>query len=457
MQLSPRAITLRGLLLATEGICRKNQYIVPGATCAHAGGIVESDGTRCWFGQNEREEDKALFSGINVYSSSDLLNWDYRGRALSPIAGTDISADRVVEWPKAVFNKATQEWVLWFHSDNSTYGLLRQGVATSPNVTGGLVLTVWPGPYTFLDTFSPLGGKSGFGEAYALYSNGDADAAHDNLIARMNANYTNVEEVVYTFFDFDLVAPNMLYIGERYYIFMSHKTRYRPNNVVVFSAEEIAGPWSIQSYIAPSGTRTFNSQSTMTIKVVGSHGTTYLYGGDQWSTSADLYDSRYIWLPAEINDSTGSFTVAWHDLYTIDTKTGKVVYPQGTVYEAEHGVVTGSAYATICVLTNAVTSASKIVTGITGNASLKLHNIVGTGEPQWVSFYYHNPDGLFGDNRGVSGQSFIIARFSSVSERNAGVLFSQPLNVTLNSGGGNTIAISGLNGAAAADLDKIVA
>lgn len=43
----------------------------------------------------------------------------------------------------------------------------------------------------------------------------------------------------------------MLYTGGRYYILMSHKTGYRPNNVVVFSADKIAGPWSIQSYIAP--------------------------------------------------------------------------------------------------------------------------------------------------------------------------------------------------------------
>jgi hypothetical protein len=31
---------------------------------------------------------------------------------------------------------------------------------------------------------------------------------------------------------------------------------------------------------------------------------------------------------------------------------------------------------------------------VTGNATLTLNNIVGTGEPQWISFYYHNPDGL---------------------------------------------------------------
>lgn len=75
-------------------------------------------------------------AGINVYSSDDLLNWKNEGRALSPIPGTDIAPDRVVERPKAVFDPVNKNWVLWFHSDNSTYGLLRQGVAMSPNITG---------------------------------------------------------------------------------------------------------------------------------------------------------------------------------------------------------------------------------------------------------------------------------------------------------------------------------
>lgn len=70
-----------------------------------------------------------------MYSSSDLLNWKNEGLALSPIPGTDISPEKVVERPKAVFNERTQNWVLWFHADNSTYGLLKQGIATSPNVT----------------------------------------------------------------------------------------------------------------------------------------------------------------------------------------------------------------------------------------------------------------------------------------------------------------------------------
>lgn len=81
------------------------------------------------------------------------------------------------------------------------------------------------GPYELLEIENPLGGPSqdfglfqdvdgtfpaladvqvnlnqSIGTAYALYSNGDADESHDNIIARLNSNFTNVEELVYTFF-----------------------------------------------------------------------------------------------------------------------------------------------------------------------------------------------------------------------------------------------------------------
>ncbi|KAG6919609.1 hypothetical protein DXG01_003473 [Tephrocybe rancida] len=480
-------LILAALLLGNSktAAARKNKYIAPGATwydtdgnvlSAHAGGVVKTNGTWYWFGQNERLEDKDLFSGkgkyhtslsslttsegINVYSSSDLLNWKNEGRALSPVPGTDIGPDKVVERPKAVFNEPTQTWILWFHADNSTYGQLRQGVATSPNVTG---------PYTFKETFQPLGGPSqdlGLfqdvdGSAYALYSNGDADADHDNLITRLNANYTNVEEVVYTFYNFDLEAPNILYTGKRYYILMSHKTGYRPNNVVVFSAEKLAGPWSVQSYIATLGTRTWNSQSTFTLEAGEKH-KTYIYCGDQWATGATLYDSRYVWLPANIDDQTGSFNVEWHDLYAVDVQTGHVTIPKGQAYEAEHGTITGTdAYVTLCP----TCSGSQIVTGseyqlpeivpAKDGAEFTIKNIVGTGQPQWVSVYYHDPDGLWGDNRnGVS----VLSRTATYSVNggvpvsmiqrsgSAGIILSQPLNVTFNAGGENSLTFSGFNG-----------
>ena len=56
-----------------------------------------------------------------------------------------------------------------------------------------------------------------------------------------------------------------------------------------------------------------------------------------------------MWLPATIDETTSSFTIDWHDLYSIDTQTGEVTYPEGTVYEAEDNVLSGSAYVTTCV------------------------------------------------------------------------------------------------------------
>lgn len=124
---------------------KKNKYIVPGAEwhdtdgnvlSAHAGGITYHDERWYWFGQNERPDHPELFAGLNVYSSADLLNWDFEGLALEPVNGTDIGPNTVVERPKVVFSEELDKWVLWFHSDNSTYGLLRQGTALSDNITG---------------------------------------------------------------------------------------------------------------------------------------------------------------------------------------------------------------------------------------------------------------------------------------------------------------------------------
>ena len=50
-----------------------------------------------------------------------------------------------------------------------------------------------------------------------------------------------------------------------------------------------------------------------------------------------------------MNDDIGEFKVEWHDLYSIDTKTGDVAFPEGTTYEAEDGQWTGSASVTVCV------------------------------------------------------------------------------------------------------------
>lgn len=53
-------------------------------------------------------------------------------------------------------------------------------------------------------------------------------------------------------------------------------------------------------------------------------------------------------------------------------------------------------------------SGLKIVTGIQGaNNTLTIRNIRGTGQPQWVSFWYINQDDMgYGDQPGMYTPSF---------------------------------------------------
>lgn len=119
---------------------------------------------------------------------------------------------------------------MWWHADNSTYGLLLQGHAISFKIGG---------PYTFVDATAPLGNWSqDFGmftdnkddRSYALYSNGDSLYGRDVYISSMNKNLTALEKVVHRFPKFDLEAPAIMQTEKSYWALMSHKTGYRPNS-----------------------------------------------------------------------------------------------------------------------------------------------------------------------------------------------------------------------------------
>lgn len=119
---------------------------------------------------------------------------------------------------------------MWWHADNSTYGWLLQGLATSPNITG---------PYTFSSAVAPLGNWSqdfGMftdykdGKIYALYSNGDSVEGRDVYLTSFNKEIDALDEVVFRWDKFDLEAPTIIQTEKSYYALMSHKTGYRPNS-----------------------------------------------------------------------------------------------------------------------------------------------------------------------------------------------------------------------------------
>lgn len=54
---------------------------------------------------------------------------------IEPIEGHPIiSPQNIIQRPKVVYSDVSQEWHMHWHADNSSYGLLLQGYATSPTV-----------------------------------------------------------------------------------------------------------------------------------------------------------------------------------------------------------------------------------------------------------------------------------------------------------------------------------
>ncbi len=253
---------------------------------------------------------------------------------------------------------------MWWHADNSSYGLLVQGLATSPNISG---------PYTFVSATAPLGNWSqdfGMftdykdGRSYALYSNGDSVYGRDDYISAYNEETTTLERVIYRFNKLDLEGPSIIQTEKSYYALMSHKTGYRPNNVVAFRADSLAGPWSQPFPVAPLGTRTYNSQSGFALRIEGSKKTTNLYMGDRWDSNS-LWESRYIWLPMEIDDEKKTLELVWEDVYDLNVKTGEWSPVKGQTYYAKDATTDNAAFKQEANFA----SGGTIATGIYGNDS----------------------------------------------------------------------------------------
>lgn len=478
-------LTLQLVLWSSLYTAAFARWIVPGARWtdtdgeianAHAGCVTIEQGTGLfwWFGEY-KAEGQVEGGGVSVYSSEDLVTWQHHGLAFEPIENHEyISPEAVIQRPKVVYSEATGKYHMWWHADDSKYSLLLQGLATSDTIGG---------PYEFVSATAPLGNWSqdfGMftdykdGRTYALYSNGDRVDARDIYLTAFNDDITALDTVTHRWDKFDLEAPTIIQTEQSYFALMSHKTGYRPNNVVAFRADSLSGPWSQPFMVAPPNTRTFNSQSGFSLRIEGTETTTYLYMGDQWDQRS-LWESRYIWLPMRINEEKKTLELEWHDVYDLNVTTGIVSPIEGTAYYGKDATVSGDAFKQEANFADYGT----IVTGIEGNDNtVTFAGVKGAGRPQWVSFYYQNTDDMgFGDQPGgtpdrING-TWVLRRISSVVvngneeevhtlyERatHKGVILSTPLLLSLNEGDANTITVGGLsngNGTKGADLEKII-
>lgn len=286
---------------------------------AHGGGIIKQNGVYYWFGEDRSKGLDPSRRYVSCYSSTDLVHWTFRNQVLKQADPENFGPTFVLERPKVFYNAKTKKYVMYMHIDGpepgkqGNYHLARVGVAVSDTVDGD---------YRYVKSFRPLGHESrdigqfidDDGTSYLIFE----DRPYGFRIATLSADYMNVEKEV-CLIPLHLEGGAVVHYDGLYYAIGSGLTGWNPNPNKYATAKSLAGPWSEFKDIAPPETNTYNSQSTMMIKVVGTKATTVIYMGDQWKPDAQ-WDSRYLWMPLEIGN--GKLWLPAPRPWTLDIKTG---------------------------------------------------------------------------------------------------------------------------------------
>ena len=286
---------------------------------AHGGGIIRSKGTYYWFGEDRSKTNDPEKRYVACYSSKDLTHWKFRGQVAAFSAPENLSGHWVLERPKVFYSAVTKKYVMYMHLDSPDYKMARVAIAVSDKVDGH---------YTYVKSFRPLDQESrdigqfidDDGSAYLIF---EARPTKGFFIAKLSADRMSVEKEM-SFIHAPLEGGAIVHYKDLYYVVGSHLSGWKPNPNVYATATSLSGPWSEMKDIAPPEVNTYDSQSSMLIKVVGTKTTSVIYVGDRWMPK-ELWDSRYIWMPVEIGD--GKLVLPEPRDWTIDVRTGMVAIP----------------------------------------------------------------------------------------------------------------------------------
>lgn len=288
---------------------------------AHGGGVLWDEATSAYYwygeqrtgatyeGETNPDWDMSFLHadtlGVACYRSPDLQNWTYQGIVLPSVEDPAHPLWRggVINRPKVLRNPTTGKYVMWFHSDRSTYALARSGVAVADQPTG---------PFTFLDHDRAMPHES---RDPSLFQDEDGTAYHlftsENnsrlRVARLTSDYLKHDGTYADAFFEAREAPVMFQHAGRYYIIASAATGWEPNAAAYAVADHPLGPWTkkgnpcVGPGLPPEITaeNTFRSQGTHIIPVPGRAGA-FIFMANRWHPS-DLIDSRHVWLPLVMN------------------------------------------------------------------------------------------------------------------------------------------------------------
>jgi hypothetical protein len=340
---------------------------------AHGGGILYHEGTYYWFGEHKvaGERGNRAQVGVHCYTSTDLYRWKDAGIAFAvdPDDPTsEVTQGCILERPKVIYNKRTQQFVMWFHlefidAQPVPYATARSGVAVADQITGPYRFLhslranpgIWPlhfpdeakNRFDRMDDFffgsNPWEEKqravveggavnAGFragqmsrdqtvfvdddGTAYQI-----AASEHNGTlqIRELDAAYTGYTGRYIRIFPGRYhEAPAVFKRKGKYYIITSGCTGWRPNAARSAVADSLLGQWQELGNPCRGGpdemATTFNSQSTHVLKVEGT-AERYVFMADRW-TPSNAIDGRYVWLPIEFEEDRP--LMRWRDSWQLN-------------------------------------------------------------------------------------------------------------------------------------------
>jgi len=346
------AVQRLAISLASTGICllfvsplRAGQpdCIQPGALWpddrdqhiqAHGGGILKQGNLFYWFGEDRARDLDSTKRYVSCYSSEDLMHWKFRNRVVQLGDPEGFGSQWILERPKVFYNLPTQTYVMYMHIDGpadplsrkGSYQLARVGVATCKTVDGD---------YHYQRSFRPLGNESrdigqfidDDGSAYLI----SEDRPNGFHIYKLSDDYLSIFQDV-CLIRAHLEGGAIAHYDGLYYVLGSELTSWAPNPNKYATAANLAGPWSDFKDIAPPETKTYSSQTTMVLKIIGAKTTSVVFMGDIWKPRTQ-WDSRYLWMPLEIGE--GKLRLRAPRPWSIDVASGEAKISQNTVNDAD--------------------------------------------------------------------------------------------------------------------------
>jgi len=282
--------------------------------------MLQWKGKYYWFGEDRSEGNNPDRRYVSCYSSKDLAHWKFRRQVIALEDPEHLGPKWILERPKVFHNARTRKFVMYAHLDDGRYRAARVAVLVSDRIDG---------EYRYLKSFRPLDEESrdigqfldDDGAAYLIF---ESRPTNGFFIAQLSDDFLSVEKKV-SFVQAPLEGGALVHYNGLYYVMGSHLTGWHPNPNVYATSPSLSGPWTTFKDIAPPETNTYGSQSTLMLKIAGSKKTTIIYMGDIWRPKA-LWDSRYLWMPLEIDN--GNLRLPPPHDWTVNAKTGEVALTQ---------------------------------------------------------------------------------------------------------------------------------